>query len=143
MAHVLRVGIRIAAALSIAIGVGAVAAWLAGVPAVVHGPGWPRTSIVTASWLVLAGLGLLATTVRVARPYAKVLGGLIVILVVGTIAGYSFTSPSYSARAAFLFAGLGLALHCKPLGVLRAVFVGMCGVLVAAVAAVTLLGQAP
>jgi signal transduction histidine kinase/ActR/RegA family two-component response regulator len=143
MAHVLRVGIRIAAALSVAIGVGAGAAWLAGVPAVVHGPGWPRTSIVTASWLVLAGLGLLATTVRVARPFAKVLGGLIVILVVGTIAGYSFNSPSYSARAAFLFAGLGLALHRKPLGVLRAVLIGMCGVLVAAVAAVTLLGQVP
>jgi signal transduction histidine kinase/ActR/RegA family two-component response regulator len=143
LAYVLRLGIRIASVLAVAIGVGAITAWLAGVPAVVYGPGWPRTSIITASWLVLAGLGLLATTVRVARPIAKVVGGLIVILVVGTIAGYSFSSPSYSARAAFLFAGLGLALHRQPLGVLRAVLVGMCGVLVAAVAAVTLLGQVP
>ena len=49
-------GIRIAAALgTVAIGVAACAAWLAGVPAVVHGlPGWPRTSIDTA---VLAGAG--------------------------------------------------------------------------------------
>jgi signal transduction histidine kinase/ActR/RegA family two-component response regulator len=137
-------GIRLAAALAIAIGVGAAAAWLAGVPAVVDGlPGWPTTSIDNAVLLVLASLGLLATTIRVTRPAAKVLGALTVVLVVATMAGHSFNPPSYSARAAFLFAGVGLALHRKPLGVLRAVLVGMCGVLVAAVAAVTLVGQVP
>ncbi len=144
LAHVLRLGIRIAAALAVAIGVGAIAAWLAGVPAVVHGrPGLPPTTIDGAVWLLLAGLGLLATTIRVARPSAKVLGALLVLLVAGTCAGYSFSSPPYSVRAAFLFAGVGLALHRQPLGVIRAVLVGMCGALVAAVAAVTLMGHAP
>jgi signal transduction histidine kinase/ActR/RegA family two-component response regulator len=140
----LRLGIRIAAAVAVAIGVAAIAAWLAGVPAVVDGlPGWPRTPIDSAIWLLLASLGLLATTHRTARPIVKALGGVIVILVLGACAGYSLGSPSYSARAAFLFAGLALALHCKPLGVLRAVLVGMCGTLVAAVAAVTLLAHVP
>jgi signal transduction histidine kinase/ActR/RegA family two-component response regulator len=143
-AHVLRLGIRIGAVLAIAIGVASFAAWLAGVPAVVHGlPGWPRTAADSAIWLLLTGLGLLATTIRVVRPAAKALGGLIVILVIAAVAGYSLASPSYSARAAFLFAGAGLALHRQPLGVVRAVLVGMCGVLVTAVAAVTLLGQVP
>ena len=142
LARVLRVGIGIAAALAAVIATGTSAAWLAGVPAVVQGlPGWPRTSIDTLVWLLLASLGLLATTLRVARPIAKVLGGLLVILVVASMAGYSLSSPTYSSRTALLFAGVGLALHRKPLGVIRAVLVGMCGVLVAAVAAVTLLGH--
>ncbi len=142
--HVLRLGIRIAAILAVVIGIAATAAWVGGVPAVVHGlPGWPPTSLDGAVWLMVAGLGVLATTIRIVRPAARLLGGLLLILVVGAMAGHSAGSPSNSARAAFLFAGLGLALHCQPLGVIRAVLVGLSGVLVSAVAAVTLLGQAP
>ena len=144
MAHVLRVGIRIAAVLAAMVAAGVIAAWLAGVPAVVHGlPDWPRTNVDSAIWLLFASLGLLATTLRGIRPVARVLGGILVVLVAAAIAGYAISAPTYSSRAAFLFAGIGLAIHRKPLGVIRAVLVGMCGVLVAAVAAVTILGHAP
>ncbi|MEO5822654.1 MAG: ATP-binding protein [Vicinamibacteraceae bacterium] len=138
----LRSTIRIAAALALAIGVVACAAWLAGVPVIVSGvPGWSRTAIDSALWLVLASLGLLATTDRRARSMAAVAGGAIVILVGLAVAGYHANGPSYSSRVAFLFAAVGLLLHRKPLGVVRAVLVGLSGAVVISIAVVTLMAR--
>jgi signal transduction histidine kinase/ActR/RegA family two-component response regulator len=144
LARVLRLAIRIAGALALAIGVGVCAAWLAGVPVIVDGvPGWSRTALDAGLWLVLASLGLLATTIRGARRAAGVFGAGILILAGMAIAGYSYDGPSYSARAALLCAGAGLVLHRKPLGVVRAVLVGLSGVVVVAIASAALLARFP
>jgi signal transduction histidine kinase/ActR/RegA family two-component response regulator len=144
VARILRLTIRIVGGMALAIGVVLCAAWLAGLPAIVHGvPGWSRTAIDAAIWLVLASLGLLATTVRGTRRSARIVGASILILVLAAIAGYHVDGPSYSTRAALLCAGVGLVIHRKPLGVVRAVLVGLCGVVVAAIAAAALLARFP
>ena len=144
IARVLRLTIRVVAALALATGAVLCAAWFAGVPVVRHGvPGWSRTSLDSAAWLTVAGLGLLATTIRGARRSANILGAVLVFAVTAAIAGYQFNGPSYSARLAFLLTGAGLLLHRKPLGVVRAVLVGLSGAIVIAIASAGLLAKFP
>ena len=59
------------------------------------------------------------------------------------IAGYHFNGPSYSSRLAFALAGAGLLLHRKPLGVVRAVLVGLSGAIIIAIASAALLARFP
>jgi signal transduction histidine kinase/ActR/RegA family two-component response regulator len=142
IARVLRLSIRILAALALAIGVALCAGWFAGVPIVARGvPGWSRTSLDAAAWLTLASLGLLTTTIRPARRSANIIGAVLVVAVAAAIAGFHADGPSYSSRLAFLLAGAGLLLHRKPLGVGRAVLVGLCGAIVIAIASAAILAR--
>jgi len=144
IARVLRLTIRIVAALAFAAGVGLCAAWFAGVPVILVGvPGWSRTALDPVLWLTVSGLGLLATTVSQARRAANILGAVIVIAVVAAIAGFHLDGPSYSSRLAFLLVGAGLVLHRKPLGVLRAVLIGLCGAIVVAIGSAAGLARFP
>jgi len=144
IAHVLRLAIRLVAALALVAGAGLCAAWFAGVPLIVQGvPGWSRVALDAALWLTVAGVGLLATTFRSAGRTANILGALIVAAVVAAIAGYHFDGPSYSSRLAFLLTGVGLTFHRRPLGVVRAVLVGLCGAIVVAIASGAMLARFP
>jgi signal transduction histidine kinase/ActR/RegA family two-component response regulator len=141
-AHLLRLLIRVAGALALAVGLGACAGWVLGVPAILHGgAGSTRTSLDAAIWLTLASAGVLATTLRRFRAFAGVFGFLLLVLSGAAMAGLWLNRPSYSARSAFMLIGLALVLHRKPLGVLRAVLVGLCGAIVVSIATVALLSH--
>ena len=144
IARALRLAIRVLGALALATGAGLCAAWFAGVPVVLNGvPGWSRTALDAAAWLTLASLGLLATTSRHVRPAANILGAVILVAVAAAIAGFHVDGPSYSTRLAHLLVGAGLLLHRKPLGVVRAVLVGLSGAIVVAIATGALLARFP
>src|SRR5262249_25091562 len=109
--------------------------------------------------LAVASVALLATTVRRHRWTAKWLGGLIVVLAAGMLAQQLAAGPLPPRRflawlylgslprtappspvvaLAFALIGVSLAMHSKPLGVVRAVLMGLLGASVVALATVAL-----
>jgi signal transduction histidine kinase/ActR/RegA family two-component response regulator len=141
-ARVLRLVIRLAGGLALVIGVIAALGWLAGVPAIVHGAGWwPRIAFDSALWLALASVALLATTFKGFRWVTLTACGLVLILVAAAVAGHAISTPSYSSRLGFASVAAGLCLHRRPLGVLRAVLIGLSGAIGIAIGTVTLLAR--
>jgi signal transduction histidine kinase/ActR/RegA family two-component response regulator len=141
---VLRFVIRVAGALALVAGVVSGVGWLAGVPAIVHGTRWwPRIAFDSALWLSLASVGLLATTWPQTRWLTLSACGLLLGGVAAAVSGHAISTPSYSSRLGFACVAIGLCLHRRPQGVLRAVLVGLSGAIGIAIGAVTLLARSP
>jgi signal transduction histidine kinase/CheY-like chemotaxis protein len=141
-ARFLRLVIRLAGALALVLGSSAALGWLAGIPAIVDGAGWwPRIAFDSALWLALVSVALLATTVQGARWLTLTACGLVLVLVAAAVAGWRISTPSYSSRLGFACVAAGLCLHRRPLGVLRAVFIGLCGAIAIAIGTVTFLAR--
>ena len=160
-ATTLRVAIRVLAGLAASIGAIVFAAWMFGWAGLVRlHPSLPPMSANATIWMVLGGLGLAATTTRAWQRAAPALGMLVASMAGLTLGEYLFAAnlgidelfvradlvtwprhpgrPAANTAAAFTLSGLALALHARPLSVLRAVAIGMCGATVIALAAVSL-----
>jgi signal transduction histidine kinase/ActR/RegA family two-component response regulator len=160
-ATTLRVTIRVLAGLAASIGAIVFAAWMFGWAGLVRlHPSLPPMSANATIWMVLGGLGLAATTTRAWQRAAPALGMLVASMAGLTLGEYLFAAnlgidelvvradlvawprhpgrPAANTAAAFTLSGLALLLHARPLSVLRAVAIGMCGATVIALAAVSL-----
>ena len=156
----LRLAIRVAGAVTLAIALSAFIGWQFGVPALRTLGLGHRPLLFDASVLLIASsLGLIATTVRRVRWTAKVCGGLVAVLG-GALAlehilrrpfwlaelmpllyvgpGPNPDRPPFGAAVALTLVGISLLVHHKPMNVVRSVIIGLTGAMVVALAGVAL-----